>query len=251
MKSAILSLAILASLFATLITHSQTTKTEEDPLAEIQEQLPRLIRVSAEFIEMPEATYTNLISKARTSSNDTDLRAACAKLVAQGEAGILESLSVNALPGQSTTSESISEFIYPTEFEPGEVPSQIDGESTTPQAAFGTPPSPSSFDTKNLGSTFEVEAAIDFENPFIELRLSPSIHWHVGSVNWGADVSSGPAGPIEMPIFYSLSCRTGAVVLDGKPTLIATLSPKNDKGFTDFSRKVMLFVRADILTVGK
>ncbi|MCX8239464.1 MAG: hypothetical protein OSB05_11655 [Akkermansiaceae bacterium] len=34
-----------------------------------------MIRVQAEFIEMPEATYTKLISIPRTPTNDTDLRA--------------------------------------------------------------------------------------------------------------------------------------------------------------------------------
>ncbi|MFT6864061.1 MAG: hypothetical protein ACJAVK_002623 [Akkermansiaceae bacterium] len=251
MKSAILSLAILASLLATVLTHSQTTDETPNPLAEIQANLPRVIRVSAEFIEMPEATYTKLISKPRSSADDTDLRAACAKLVEAGEASVLETMCVTALPGQSATTASIAEYIYPTEYEPGEVPEEVNGIAPGPNSPWGTPPTPSVFDAKNTGSTFEVEASIDQNDSFIELRFTPTIIWHVDTVNWGADKPSGAAGPIEMPTFYVLSVRTGAVVTPGNPTLVATLSPKNDKGFTDFSRKVMVFIRADLLTVGK
>lgn len=250
MKSTILTLAFFASILATLITHSQTATEEFDPLGEIND-LPRMIRVQAEFIEMPHTTYTKLMSKPRTSANDTDLRAECAKLVKAGDAGVLETLCVTALPGQSATSESISEFIYPTEYEPGELPNEINGEAVNGDHPIGSPPTPSAFDTKNTGSTFEVEAHIDANDSIVELRLTPTLVYHVNTVNWGAEKAVGAAGPIEMPTFYVLALKTGATVVAGQPSMIGALSPKNDKGIMDPTRKVMVFVRADILTVGK
>ncbi|MEN8783135.1 MAG: hypothetical protein ABF379_02115 [Akkermansiaceae bacterium] len=251
MKSTILTMAVFASIIATLITHSQITAIEEfDPLGEIND-LPRMIRVQAEFIEMPHATYTKLMSKPRTSANDTDLRAECAKLVKAGEAGVIETLCVTALPGQSATSESISEFIYPTEYEPGELPNEINGAAVSGDHPIGSPPTPSAFDTKNTGSTFEVEAMIDTSMKVIDLRLTPTLVYHVDTVNWGAEKIAGAAGPIEMPSFYVLSIKTGATLRDGQPSMIGALSPKSDKGVVDQTRKIMVFTRADILTVGK
>ncbi|MDF1710787.1 MAG: hypothetical protein P1U90_01015 [Akkermansiaceae bacterium] len=250
MKSTIVTLAIFASILLTLFTHSQTSTEEFDPLGEIND-LPKMIRVQAEFIEMPHETYTGLMSKPRTSGNDSDLRAECAKLVKAGDAGILETMCVTALPGQSATTESISEFIYPTEYEPGELPNEINGEAVNGDHPIGSPPTPSAFDTKNTGSTFEVEAQIDANESIVELRFTPTLVYLTDIVNWGAEKAVGAAGPVEMPTFYVLSVKTGTTLIAGQPSMVAALSPKDEKGNTDPSRKVMVFIRADILTVGK
>lgn len=253
MKSIILSLAVLSSLLATLVLQSQTPTEDFDPLGEVADaDLPKMIRVHAEFIEMPQATYTELLSKPSTSANDTQLRAECAELIAGGEARLVESMSVTAIPGQAATVESIAEYIYPTEYDPGEVPQEVNGIPPGPDAmALGSPPNPTAFDIKNTGSTLEVEAQIDVNETFIELRFTPTIVYFVDNLNYGADEHRGAAGPILMPQFYVLSVRTGASLINGQPTMVAAHSPKNEEGFTDSSRKIMLFMRADLLTVGK
>lgn len=250
MKSTILSIAVLGGLFTTLVLRSQTPTEDFDPLGEVND-LPRIIRFHTEFVEMPQATYTRLMANPSTSANDTQLRAECAQLIAEGKATMLESLCVNALPGQSATTESIAEFIYPTEYDPGEIPTEINGQKPAPDSPWGSPPNPTAFETKNVGSTLEVEAQIDFESAFVEVRFSPTLVYLEEMLNYGADKVSGPAGPILMPKFYVLSVRTGATLVDGQPTMVCVLSPQNDKGFTDSSRKVIVFARADILTVGK
>jgi len=252
MKSTILTLAVLASLLATLILKSQSPTEDFDPLGEAATaDLPRMVRVHTEFIEMPHATYTRLVSKPSTSANDTALRAECAKLVAAGEAGVLESFCATVIPGQAVTTESIAEYIYPTEYDPGEVPNKVNGQAPGPDTQWGSPPNPTSFEIKNTGSTFEVEAQIDQNESFIELRFTPTLVYLADILNWGADKRSGAAGPVEMPQFYVLSVKTGATLVDGQTTLMGALSPQNEKGFIDTSRKIMVFTRADLIVVGK
>jgi hypothetical protein len=252
MKSTILSLSILAGLVTTLVLKSQQPTEDFDPLGEVaEEDLPKVIRVHTEFIELPQATYTKLMSKPSTSANDTQLREECAKLISKGEARMLESMCVTAFPGQSATSESIAEYIYPTEYNPGEFPTEINGEGVALDSPLGSPPNPTSFETKNTGSTLEVEAQIDQNGSLVELRFTPTLIYLEDMVNYGAEKISGAAGPVLMPQFYVLSVKTGATLVGGQPTMVSVLSPQNDKGFTDSSRKVMVFVRADILTVGK
>ncbi len=250
MKSTIFALTIFASILATLFTHSQTATEDLDPFSKVNEA-HRMIRVQAEFIEMPQETYTKLMAKPRTSTNDTDLRAECAKLLTDKKAMMIESLSVNALPGQNATTESISEYIYPTEYEPGEIPNEINGEPAPGNSAIGSPPTPSAFNTKNTGSTFEVEAQIAKNGSMVDLRYNPTIVYHTDIVNWGSEKTSGAAGPIEMPTFYVLTVKSGVVVMSGQPSMVAALSPKDEDGNMDSSRKIMVFIRADILTVGK
>ena len=160
-------------------------------------------------------------------------------------------MCVTALPGQAATTESISEYIYPTEYEPGEIPDEIDGEALPQNTPIGSPPTPTAFDTKNTGSTFEVEAQIDVNAPIVELRFTPTIVYHVDTVNWGSEKIVGAAGPVKMPTFYVLTVKSGATVVAGEPSMVAALSPKSEKGVMDSSRKIMVFLRADIITVGK
>jgi hypothetical protein len=54
-----------------------------------------------------------------------------------------------------------------------------------------------------------------------------------------------------MPKFYRLAVNTGVVVADGQPTVVAALSPKDEHGLADLTQKVMVFVRCDVLEVGR
>jgi hypothetical protein len=54
-----------------------------------------------------------------------------------------------------------------------------------------------------------------------------------------------------MPTFYSLRVNTSVVLADKKPILLGALSPKNQDGKVDFTRKLMVFVKADIITTGR
>lgn len=250
MNPKMLTLVFSSLLFGTLATRSQT-----DPFAanEVVNDAPRMIRVQAEFVEMPHATFTRLMAKPRTSANDTDLRAECAKLIESGKARIIESLNVTALPGQSATSENIREFIYPTEYEPSSFPSQIRPNlgPLSQGMVGGPPPPPHAFDTKNTGSTFEVEAQIDANLPIVELRFTPTLVHHTGQDVWGVWERNGVKVETSMPRFYILSVKTGVSVAAGQPHMVAGLSPRSEDGWMDSSRKVMTFVRADIITIGK
>src|SRR5690606_34434298 len=86
--------------------------------------------------------------------------------------------SVTARSGQKATIEVIREFIYPTEYEPPELPTSV-GSSTVGGLGIGggltgagstssfpvTPATPTAFETKNTGVTLEIEPTIG-ENDF-------------------------------------------------------------------------------------
>ncbi len=54
-----------------------------------------------------------------------------------------------------------------------------------------------------------------------------------------------------MPVFYTLRLNTAVTVANGKHALLGALSPKDDKGVTDTSRKVFVFARADVIFAGR
>lgn len=263
MKLPVLTITALTSLLTVVISHSQSPHHSPDPFAKstsvdpFQDPSigsPRMIRVHAEFIDMPHATYTALMAAPRTSTDDTDLRTKCAKLISSNEARMVESLSINAFPGQNATSESITEFIYPTEYSPSDGLGPMAAEGlplTFPFPPAGSPPTPPAFDTKNVGSTLEVEAQIDNSSNFIDLRLTPTLVYLADQLvitTWKNDEVTVDT---TMPLFYVLKTKTAAVLAPGQPHMISALSPQNEQGYTDHSRKIMLFVRADIITIGK
>jgi general secretion pathway protein D len=171
-------------------------------------------------------------------------------------ADIMTAPSVVALPGQSATIEIIREFIYPTEYEPPELPNQVGGGIGGQQGGIGgggggagfpvTPATPSAFDTKNTGVTLEVEAQIDANDSIIELRFTPTIVEFEGFINYGSPITA-PAtdalgnpvqiviteNRIEMPVFSIRSVKTGLTIYDGYTVAVGGLMREDVQSVED------------------
>src|SRR6478735_9289054 len=117
-----LALALACSWFAlATLSHAQTGTPEYDPLGEFND-LPKQIRVQVEYIDMSHEQLTELMFGDKPAANDGELRKQVAQLVKDGKATIVETMLCVARSGQKATSESIEEFIYPTEYEPASAP---------------------------------------------------------------------------------------------------------------------------------
>ena len=233
---------------------AQTGTPEFDPLAE-HDTLPKLIRIQVEFIEVPHPALTALM-ESEAAKSDNALREAVGEMLKAGKARIMETQMCSTRSGQKATTEAIEEFIYPTEYEPAELPSEIhvdgkDGAATTSGRDFATGPTPTAFSTRNLGSTLEIEPTMGAAGKIIDLRFAPEIVYHVKNTTWTEWNGHYGKAPIQMPVFYSLRISTGTVVMDGCYQMVAALSPKSECAFPDFDKKLMIFVRADVLTVGQ
>ncbi|MFM2199116.1 MAG: hypothetical protein RLZZ505_2548 [Verrucomicrobiota bacterium] len=143
--------------------------------------------------------------------------------------------SITARSGQKATIEVIREFIYPTEYEPPELPQG----GATVVGGFGggvggggggiaTPATPTAFETKNLGVTLEIEPTIGENDFVIDLRFLPEIVEFEGFINYGSPILSpgtdifGNAvssviteNRIEMPVFSKRSVNTSLTIYDG------------------------------------
>ena len=114
-----------------------------------------------------------------------------------------------------------------------------------------TGPTPTSFETRNLGSTLEIEPTVGADGKIIDLRFSPNIVYHVGNETWAEWKGQYGDASIRMPTMYSLRLTTALTLLAGQPLLVAALSPKGEDGFPDFKRKLLIFIRCDVLTLGR
>lgn len=212
-----------------------------------QQDLPKQIRVSLQFIEVPHPVLTEMLGDKETSGQALHDKALA--LSTEGKAKILETCMVVCRNGQKTTLESIREEIYPTAYAPPQLPcgnpSNVRLASDPPISPFFR--TPTAFDTRNTGVTFEVESTVTLNG--INLRLSPEIVTPLRLETWMEHVDQWGDGSIRMPIYESWSVSTSINVKSGKFELVAAITPKQNAPIPAMSRKILVFVRADILPV--
>jgi general secretion pathway protein D len=142
--------------------------------------------------------------------------------------------SVLTRSGQAASVVISREFIYPSEYEPPQLPSQAN--STQGQSPPVTPASPTAFKTKQLGISLEVLPVADAQKRYIDVTLNPSITEFDGFVNFGSPITSAVQNPlggtsqvtltentILMPIFSVQKTSTQLTVADGATIVIAGL----------------------------
>lgn len=136
--------------------------------------------------------------------------------------------------GQSSSIAIIREFIYPTEYEPPELPN-----STGSQFGGGitpvTPATPTAFDMREVGVILEVLPVADENKRFVNITLNPTFTDFDGFVNYGSPINTtveGLLGPqtatvtensILMPVFSKQSLSTSVDVVDGGTIVLGGL----------------------------
>jgi len=210
---------------------------------------PLMVQVQVEFIEMSHESLTKLLFLSTPKTMDaTPLRKQVQDMVGKNEARVMETQIVLSKSGAKATTESIHEYIYPSEYEPPSFAPADDAAQGPKHTKDFLGPIATAFETKNLGSTLEIEPTLAANEKTIDLRLAPEFIWHTGdNLFWEGKDSVGNTGKVQMPVFYCIRFNAGISCVPGQYTLAAVLSPKNTKGELDETRKVMVFVKCDVL----
>jgi hypothetical protein len=233
-----------------------TTETgnaeEEDPF-DPDESAPKMIQVQLEYIELPHEALTKLLFLTEPKTTDAGpLRKTLQEMVARNEAKVLETQLVVSKSSNKSTTDSIHEFIYPTEFEPPSLPCTPKSKDSPPpmNGPFpANPAMPTAFDTRNLGSNLEVEPTAGMDG-VVDIRMAPQLVWHTRDTTWQETKDSmGNLSQVRMPDIYTLSVNASVTCISGQYTLVSVQSPMNEKGETDFSRKVVVLLKCDVLSV--
>ncbi len=166
--------------------------------------------------------------------------------------------SVTAKSSQKATIEIIREFIYPTEYDPPELPQSV---GQTGSIGLGgllggggggggsfpvTPATPTAFETRNTGVTLEIEPVISENDFVIDLRFVPEIVEFEGFINYGSPILSGGVdvlgnssdsviteNRIEMPVFSSRRVSTQLTVYDGYTVAVGGLMREDVQNVED------------------
>jgi hypothetical protein len=139
-------------------------------------------------------------------------------------------LMVRSDPSLSVTGEQIQEYIYPTEYEPPELPKMVanteksEGGKKIEGGVFPvTPATPTSYDTRNLGETLEVEANCGADGKTIQLRIAPMRVSLIQRETTGQGMSK-----VEMPRIANPKLVTGIVTKSGRPAYLGTVSDSSE-----------------------
>ncbi|MBN8460303.1 MAG: hypothetical protein J0M04_20940 [Verrucomicrobia bacterium] len=224
-------------------------RADEDPFAETAGEtcLPTNIRISAQFIEVPHPVLTTLLSGPDKRGHAIHRNAM--DLVAKGQAKVIETTMVTCKSSQRAAVESLCEVISPTEWDPPVFPGAVDPALNAEIAARRpkiVPETPSFWDTRNTGTTFEVEPCI-WDNGLIDVRFVPEIVSLVRMDTITPWITPWGDASIRRPVFSMLRSNTSLTLLNGVPELAGILNTKPAAGPV-VPHKVLLFIRADILT---
>lgn len=157
---------------------------------------------------------------------------------------IMTAPSITARSGENAKIEVIRELIYPTEYEPPEVPQQVNGGS---EIFPVTPATPTAFETRNTGVTLEIVPTIGSNDFVIDLQFAPEIVEFEGFVNYGSPIQGAAAVPtdenqgvvtitenrIEMPVFSSRRVTTALTIYDGYTVSVGGLMQEDVQNVED------------------
>lgn len=157
--------------------------------------------------------------------------------------------SVVTRSGSAASVRVTREFIYPTEYEPPELPNTVGtgsflvdldtGEVFGEEIGFVpvTPANPTDFDMREVGVILDVLPTVDADRHYIDVTLSPNITNFDGFINYGSPILSGggtmiaggfggiaqaiesegvevTSNRILQPVFSKLSTETALTVAD-------------------------------------
>lgn len=170
-------------------------------------------------------------------------------------ADLMSAPSVVTRSGQRAKIEIIREFIYPTEYDPPEIPQDF-GSSNLNGGGGGiglpglgtvggtasvnsfpvTPANPTAFEMRPVGVTLEVDPVVGADGFTIELNIAPEVVEFEGFINYGSPIQSGAIDAlgrpttivltenrIEQPVFASRKLSTAVTIWDGQTVAIGGL----------------------------
>jgi len=161
---------------------------------------------------------------------------------------LVVSPSTTTRSGQQSTVEVIREFIYPTEYEPPELPNAVnapvvldlDGGGVIgggPAQSPVTPATPSSFETRDVGVVLDVLPTVSADRHYVDIALKPSVTSFDGFINYGTPITGQAqstlgsltgsdnrvtitSNEILMPVFSVMRTETNLTVADGSTLVI-------------------------------
>ncbi len=163
---------------------------------------------------------------------------------------LMSAPSVTTKSGVEANVSVVREFLYPTEFNPPQIPQNFGGgnSGTTTNLLTGvttnrgsssfpvTPTTPTAFQMKPVGVTMKVNPTVGPDNYTIDLQLAPEVTEFEGFINYGSPIQTSSTdalgnpttivlteNKIPQPVFSKRSVSTTVTVWDGQTVAMGGL----------------------------
>lgn len=141
---------------------------------------------------------------------------------------LMASPTVVTKSGQRARVAITREFIYPTEFDPPQIPQTVrpstltlinglTGSVTTaedPYSLPAVPATPTAFEMRETGITLEAEAVVSGDGKTVELNLVPSSVEFEGFIDYGTDFTTYSVSQNIDPIAFTISNSVANITVD-------------------------------------
>jgi general secretion pathway protein D len=156
---------------------------------------------------------------------------------------LMSAPSVTTRSGQRANVEVVREFIYPTEFNPPQIPTQfgavggVVGVGGATSSSFPvTPTTPTAFTMRPVGVKMEVDPVIGPDGYTIDLSLAPEVTEFDGFINYGSPIQTSATDAlgnpttvvltpniINQPVFSTRKVTTAVTIWDGQTVAMGGL----------------------------
>ena len=205
-----------------------------------------LVQIQVEWIEVPAERLGDLLADGAA----TDGALLREKLLKSETAKTVEVQLVTGRSGEKLRAEACQELIFPTEYEGREINPYTPDPKFNPERpeALTLTFVPIAYEKRNIGSSLEIEATLSEDQRLIDMLIDPELTWHTGNTVWLEQKDTlGNISKVQMPEIYSMRFHSALSMKAGTTLLATILSPKTVNGPVDLSKKVMVFVRANVI----
>jgi hypothetical protein len=224
-----------------------------DPMQDISPE----IGVMVEYISVDHSTANQLLSEHAAKSGGAEaIRDILETMLDEETAELKETVWLRSTSGDRAKTESVIESIYPTEFDPAEVPNVVGSVGLGSNGGtdeegglarnYMTSGNPTTFECRNVGTTLEMDPVISADRTVIDLSLAPEIVEKIGAdyfTREGFEHTSRGIEHMWMPVFYTMKDFTQIMVAPGKYHLLGLHTPHDDP-----TKRVLVLLRADLIS---
>jgi len=256
---------VTAGLFPTLIGGGQPPvvtsglRTGEQALP--SDSIDKRIREAFDSVPNTTPRPAPGIISARAIMTDADVLVMMRGLNQKKGTDNLQRASLIARPGEKASLFNIRELMYPTEYEPPQIPQNVGGgngddnnnnvngnnnnQGANPFAPL-TPSHPTSFEKRDVGWIFEVEPNVSEDRNYVDLKLNPSQTDFDGFVNYGSpiffpyiDRLGNPqlfertANQVLMPVFSTKRMNTSVTLANNHTLVVGGLLKSRVRTYED------------------
>ncbi len=213
--------------------HPAVVAAIEAYLRALEQDAPRQLNIRAEIYQMPSRAALKVQQLCGPLDDHRPLWENVQEMVERGQATLVTSSSVIARSGQRAKAQDISEVIYPTEVD-------WDKEQETVL--------PAAFETRNVGTIFEVDPVIGADDHTVDLNFSLEHHTSAPVMRPISvrSPNSGHVVTVEMPEFHAKTLVTQITIGAGGIKCLGAWRPTGATGEIESDAMQVVFLQVDI-----